>query len=70
MQLPWQRSLQIGLKELDLPALAVHEGHVNPVTFILGHGISIGEHKANNIRRKELIAGIGAHFPQLLPKSV
>ena len=52
MQLPWQRSLQIGLKELDLPAAAVLKAHVYPVTFILGHGISIGEHKTNNIIHK------------------
>jgi hypothetical protein len=52
VQLPWQRSLQIGLKELDLPAAAVLKAHVYPVTFILGHGISIGEHKTNNIIHK------------------
>jgi hypothetical protein len=43
VQLPWQRSLQIGLKELDLPAHAIHEGHVNPVPITLEHESKIGE---------------------------
>lgn len=34
-------SLQIGLQELGLPAFPVHEGHVHPVTFILGHESSV-----------------------------
>jgi len=49
VELPGQGSLQIGLQELDLPALAIHEGHVNPVSIILGHGFSIGEEEANNM---------------------
>jgi hypothetical protein len=31
------------------PAIAVLEGHVYPVTFILDHGRSLGEERANSI---------------------
>jgi len=39
-----QRRLQVGLKELALPAVAVHEGHVYPVPVVWAcHAAIVGE---------------------------
>ena len=47
VQLPGQRSLQVLLEELAMPAKAVLERHVDPVAIILtGHGNRIGEQEA------------------------
>ncbi|MGB8032107.1 MAG: hypothetical protein WCF30_20850 [Terracidiphilus sp.] len=50
VQLLGQRSLQILLEKLTMPAIAELEGHVYPMTIILGHGRIIGEQTTKTIR--------------------
>ena len=50
MQLPGQGSLQVLFQELAVPAIAALKRQVHAVPdFLTGHGLIIGEQKANTV---------------------